>query len=85
MTDDNDFLGRHGAISRRTFLQLSAGAGVLAALAPTALSAAPEALNMRDIPASGQRIPVVGLGTARTFDVDPDHAAAMQPLEKVLQ
>uniref|UniRef100_UPI0024695128 aldo/keto reductase n=1 Tax=Chromohalobacter sp. 296-RDG TaxID=2994062 RepID=UPI0024695128 len=37
------------------------------------------------IPASGQRIPVVGLGTARTFDVDPDHAAAMQPLEKVLQ
>lgn len=85
MIGDNDFPDKPGAISRRTFLQLSAGAGLLAALGPTALSAAPEALNLREIPASGQRIPAIGLGTARTFDVDPDNAAAMQPLEKVLQ
>ncbi|MCK0753889.1 aldo/keto reductase [Chromohalobacter japonicus] len=85
MIDDNNFPGRRGPISRRTFLQLSAGAGLLAALGPTALRAAPDTLNVREIPASGQRIPVIGLGTARTFNVDPDNAAAMRPLEQVLQ
>lgn len=85
MIDDNNFPGRRGPISRRTFLQLSAGAGLLAALGPTALRAAPDTLNVREIPASGQRIPVIGLGTARTFNVDPDNATAMRPLEKVLQ
>jgi diketogulonate reductase-like aldo/keto reductase len=72
-------------LSRRAFLQWSAGAGLFAALGPTALRAAPDTLNLREIPASGQRIPVIGLGTARTFDVDPDNAAAMRPLEQVLQ
>ncbi|OLO11895.1 hypothetical protein BTW10_07155 [Chromohalobacter japonicus] len=85
MIDGNNFPGRRGLISRRTFLQLSAGAGLLAALGPTALRAAPDTLNVREIPASGQRIPVIGLGTARTFNVDPDNAAAMRPLEQVLQ
>ncbi|WP_052444969.1 aldo/keto reductase [Chromohalobacter japonicus] len=85
MIDGNNFPGRRGCISRRTFLQLSAGAGLLAALGPTALRAAPDTLNVREIPASGQRIPVIGLGTARTFNVDPDNAAAMRPLEQVLQ
>lgn len=85
MIDGNNFPGRRGSLSRRTFLQLSAGAGLLAALGPTALRAAPDTLNVREIPASGQRIPVIGLGTARTFNVDPDNAAAMRPLEQVLQ
>jgi len=85
MTDDSNVPGRCGSISRRAFLQLSAGAGVLAVLVPTALHAAPNALNLREIPASGQRIPVIGLGTARTFDVDPGNIAAMRPLEQVLQ
>jgi len=85
MTNDNDFSAKPGSMSRRAFLQLSAGAGLLAALAPGALRAAPDALNLRAIPASGQRIPVIGLGTARTFDVDPDNAGAMRPLEQVLR
>lgn len=85
MVDDNNFPGRRGPLSRRAFLQLSAGAGLLAALGPTALCAASDTLNVREIPASGERIPVIGLGTARTFNVDPDNAAAMRPLEQVLQ
>ncbi|WP_070988166.1 aldo/keto reductase [Halofilum ochraceum] len=85
MTDDHQWGGSPRGLSRRAFLQLSAGAGMLAALGPTALRAAPDTLNLRAIPASGQRIPVIGLGTARTFDVDPDNAGAMRPLEGVLK
>jgi len=85
MTHDEDFSARPGSMSRREFLQLSAGAGLLAALGPTALRAAPDALNLRAIPASGQRVPVIGLGTARTFDVDPDNGGTMRSLEQVLQ
>lgn len=85
MSDDHRSSGPPRGLSRRAFLQLSAGAGLLAALGATALRAAPDALNVREIPASGQRIPVIGLGTARTFDVDPDNASAMRPLEQVLQ
>lgn len=85
MIDGNNCPGGRGPLSRRTFLQLSAGAGLLAALGPTALRAASGTLNVREIPASGQHIPVIGLGTARTFNVDPDNAAAMRPLEQVLQ
>ncbi len=85
MIDDDRSSDSPRGLSRRGFLQLSAGAGLLAAFGPTVLRAAPDVLNVREIPASGQRIPVVGLGTARTFDVDPDSAAAMRPLEQVMQ
>lgn len=85
MTDEPRWSGLPRALSRRAFLQMSAGAGLLAALGPRALRSAPDALNLRTIPASGQRIPVIGLGTARTFDVDPDSASAMRPLEGVLR
>jgi len=39
----------------------------------------------RPIPASGQEIPVVGLGSARTFNVDPGDTASMQSLRGVMR
>lgn len=71
--------------SRRTFLKLSAAAGLAGALGSPRLRAAREPINRRAIPGSGERIPVIGLGTARTFDVNPDTAAAMEPLRGVLK
>jgi len=60
--------------------------GTVAALTwPRLPAAADDTLVRRAIPSSGQRIPVIGLGTARTFDVDPDNAAAMAPLEGVMR
>jgi diketogulonate reductase-like aldo/keto reductase len=67
-----------GAISRRTLLGAAgAGLGVFAAgslLARTAaLAQAPAGRTpiLRAIPKTGERIPVVGLGTFETFDVAP--------------
>jgi len=57
-------------ISRRDVL----AAGVLAALAPSTGRPAPAARTRR-IPASGEPLPVIGLGTSRTFDVGADNAA----------
>ena len=41
------------------------------------------AILTRRIPSSGEVVPVVGLGTWQTFDVDP-HSAERAPLEEVL-
>lgn len=60
------------ALPRRALLQ-GLGLGALAALAgapPPARAA--EGMTTRAIPATGDRVPVIGLGTARTFDVPPD-------------
>jgi len=43
----------------------------------------PSAMLTRAIPSSGEKLPVIGLGTWQTFDVDPASAAA-KPLEAVL-
>ncbi len=69
--------------SRRRALGLCAGA--CAALATTrahAQTPAP-ALESRAIPASGERLPVIGLGTWQTFDVGNDATARAQ-LREVL-
>jgi diketogulonate reductase-like aldo/keto reductase len=63
---------------RRALLAAIAGA----ALAPPALSR--ERMNMKPIPATGETLPVVGLGTWQTFDVGADQAARA-PLAEVLQ
>lgn len=72
-------------ISRRRFIRLAAGIGMLGALGPVAGRGSPESLIQRPIPSSGELLPVVGLGTARTFDIDPGNSAAMAPLQEVLQ
>ncbi len=56
--------------TRREWLQRMAGAAALAALAPRALYAAEAGragLITRAIPATGERLPVVGLGSSATF------------------
>ena len=72
-------------ISRRRFLQSTAGIGLVAALGPGGLRADSEALNRRAIPASGRRIPVIGMGTYQTFDVASDDGAAIERLTRVLE
>lgn len=61
--------------TRRDVLALGAGIGAAAALRPgTAFAAAP--LRTRPIPRSGERLSVVGLGTAIIFDFDSASDAA---------
>lgn len=74
-----------GGVTRRRFLEVTGlGAAGLALPAPL-WAAGPQGLTRRAIPASGQKVPVIGLGTARTFNVDPDDDDAMAPLEGVMR
>lgn len=57
-------------MNRRNLLR----AGILTAVAPGIVFAAPVP-RLRRIPASGEAMPVIGLGTSRTFDVGTDVAA----------
>ena len=64
-----------GKLTRREFSRLAAGlgaAGLLPRLARAQGAAAP--VVTRAIPSSGERLPAVGLGTARVFDVGDDPA-----------
>ena len=58
-----------GKLTRRGFLQ-AAGAAGMAAVLPGHLSSAEREPILKSIPSSGEKIPVIGMGTARTFDVD---------------
>jgi len=53
--------------TRREWLQRMAGAGGLLALAPRAVLASEAKLITRAIPATGERLPIVGLGSSATF------------------
>ncbi|HEX7250796.1 MAG TPA: aldo/keto reductase [Burkholderiales bacterium] len=57
--------------------------GALAGLAVAGTAHAREAMHARAIPASGEKLPVIGLGTWQTFDVGGD-AAARAALKEVL-
>jgi len=75
--------------SRRMFLtQLAAAATAgnlaFAARASVAAQPAPGPLLSRTIPSSGEALPVIGMGTSRTFDV-ADEPAALRPLAEVLR
>ncbi|MGH6689611.1 MAG: aldo/keto reductase [Gammaproteobacteria bacterium] len=76
MIDPHD--ARSGALTRRAVLGLM----MAAAAGPSSAGAVP--ILERPIPSSGEKLPSVGLGTWRTFDVggsDPARA----PLKEVLQ
>jgi diketogulonate reductase-like aldo/keto reductase len=61
-------------LPRRRFLQWMAGGSLVPLLhAPPAASAV-EGTITRPVPASGEKIPVIGMGTWRTFDVGDDVA-----------
>jgi aryl-alcohol dehydrogenase-like predicted oxidoreductase len=72
--------------SRRRFLQHSASLAALTALTPwlPAGAFAAASLLQRQIPSSGELLPVIGLGTSRTHDVALSEAA-LAPLREVLR
>ena len=77
---------RNKGISRHRFLTL-AGGGALAlagaSVLPAALAAAGR-MNTRPIPSSGEAMPMVGVGTARVFNVSLDGETRAR-LKKVLE
>jgi diketogulonate reductase-like aldo/keto reductase len=74
-------------ISRRRAAKLIAGtaAGLVFPICASRGFAADESTAMltRDIPSSGEKLPVIGLGTWQTFDIDPASAGRKQ-LDDVL-
>ena len=70
---------------RRRFMQTTASAALFGAAWPAWAATPGQAMLKRPIPSSGETLPVVGLGTADTFNVSPGDAAAMAPLAQVLE
>ena len=71
-------------LSRREMCKLGVGLGALALLPERLLSAQQAPLIQRPIPSTGETIPVVGIGTARRYDVGPS-ADDRAPLKEVLR
>jgi aryl-alcohol dehydrogenase-like predicted oxidoreductase len=73
---------RSSVLSRR---QTLAGLGALGLAAHSRISFAQEksALVTKPIPSSGERLPVIGIGTARRFDVESEKER--EPIRAVLQ
>lgn len=71
-------------LTRRFFLQAAGMLSAGMALMPKALFGENRKVITRAIPSSGEQIPVIGMGTSRTFDVGDDPAAQEQ-LGQVLQ
>jgi len=69
-------------LARRRALALLAGTGAALTMKP-AMTQPAATPTTRPIPASGERLPVVGLGTWQTFDVGAD-ARARAPIGEVL-
>lgn len=69
---------------RRRFLQTATCAALLGPAGAARALSMKQAMLTRPIPASGQVIPVIGLGTADTFNVSPDNREAVAPLAQVL-
>ena len=59
-------------LTRRQVIQF--GAGMLAMLSGKPFAAAELPLIQRPIPSTGELLPVIGMGSSRTFDVDGDSA-----------
>ena len=75
-------------ITRRKFLKSTGAATLFYPLLPDYLGAAESGVIRKTIPATGERLSVIGLGTSRTFDVDINtniKDAAQSPLLEVMQ
>ncbi len=75
-------------LDRRTLIKLLCGVGTGLSLAdeqPTSdpVAARPQAVGRRRIPSTGEPLPMIGLGTSRTFNVDPQ--GGIDPLADVLR
>lgn len=81
---------RDGRITRRQTLAMALGAGVGLALRPLGVRAATPAegqggaLVTKAIPSTGERLPVIGIGTARRYDVATSEAE-LAPLREVVR
>jgi diketogulonate reductase-like aldo/keto reductase len=71
-------------MNRRTFMMTTAALSAGIVLAPARLPGENRVPIRRSIPSSGERLPVIGMGTSGTFDVGDDPAARV-PLAEVLQ
>ena len=71
-------------LSRRDMLKLSAGASAALAFGRMPAFAQGGPINKRPIPSTGEMIPVVGLGTARTFNAEST-PAQLAPLLEVMK
>jgi diketogulonate reductase-like aldo/keto reductase len=82
-TDTSEATQRLPLRSRRTVLKMMAALG--ASVAAGGMSpASADSIRMRTVPGTGEQLPVIGLGTYRTFDVGSDIQALAGPKE-VLQ
>jgi diketogulonate reductase-like aldo/keto reductase len=73
-----------GPLSRRHFLAAASVSALGLVVRPARLRAAGLPAITKAIPASGERLPVIGMGTSQTFDVAPD-SEQLAPLLPVLQ
>ena len=72
-------------LTRGDFLKAIGSAGVAAAVAAaTPALAAKTSIIKRTIPSTGEKLPIIGLGTSRVFDVDKS-AEERAPLKEVLR
>ncbi|MDQ3119858.1 MAG: aldo/keto reductase [Verrucomicrobiota bacterium] len=71
-------------ISRREAARLIAGTAASLALAPSSFSQEKMTMLQRVIPSSGEKLPVIGLGTYQSFDVGGS-VAERQTVEDVLR
>jgi aryl-alcohol dehydrogenase-like predicted oxidoreductase len=62
----------YNRLSRRDFIIALAAMAAGTAVSPRLLMGGSGPLNRNTIPASGEKLPVVGMGTSRTFDVGDD-------------
>lgn len=68
-------------MSRRDFMRAAVGVGVLTLTEQFAMAGG---IITKPIPKTGERLPVIGLGTWQTFDVGSDKSAR-EPLKSVLR
>ena len=71
-------------LSRREAARIIGGATAALLVAPTGSAQEKTSLLQRAIPSSGEKLPVIGLGTSRVFDVGAS-AAERAPLKEVLR
>lgn len=64
-------------MTRRRATQIIGGASAGLAFGAISLRAAESALIQRAIPSTGEKLPVIGMGTSRTFDVGPGERKAL--------
>ncbi|MDH3638922.1 MAG: aldo/keto reductase [Gammaproteobacteria bacterium] len=71
-------------VGRRRFMRAVAGFGSTMAFAPVLTLAGSSVVNKKPIPATGEEVPIIGMGTWQTFDVGGDEKARSN-LTRVLQ